>query len=400
MRRRILFVDDEPRVLHGLRRMLFSMREEWELAFAEGGEEALAKLAEEPFDAIVSDVLMPQMDGIELLARVAERHPGVIRIALSGHSERRNIPRAAVVTHQFLAKPCDPDELKRRLGAAFALRTLLTSESLRTAATRLGSLPSLPLLYQRIVGLVSQESFALEEVGELVAQDLGTCAKVLQLVNSSFFGLRRSIADPVQAVVYLGVEAVKALALFCGVFSSLDGPDLGGLSADRLWRHSARVAQLAARIVQLEEAGPRIHEEAFLGGLLHDAGQLLLAGSNPTAHAALVAAADGKLGGAAHREGEGRVFGATHDRIGAYLFGLWSLPDASVQAIAWHHDPLEAEGGVMLSLVAVHVADVLVHQAEGTTLDDVDGEFLRRSRGDRRLSAWRDAARGILEEAP
>jgi HD-like signal output (HDOD) protein/ActR/RegA family two-component response regulator len=398
MRRRILFVDDEPRVLHGLRRMLFSMREEWELGFAEGGEEALAKLAREPFDAIVSDVLMPHIDGIELLAMVAERYPGMIRIALSGHSERSRIPRAAVVTHQFLAKPCDPDELKRRLGAAFALRTLLGSESLRTAVTRLGSLPSLPRLYQRIVGLVSSDRFTLEQVGELVAQDLGTCAKVLQLVNSSFFGLRRSIADPVQAVVYLGVEAVKALALFNGVFSSLADPDLGGVSADRLWRHSVRVAQLAAKIVQLEEAGPRIHEEAFLGGLLHDAGQLLLAGSNPSAHAAIVAAAAGQIGGAAHRERERHEFGASHDRIAAYLFGLWSLPDGSVQAIAWHHDPSEAEGGIMLSLVAVHVADVLVHQAEGTASDEVDEPFLKRSRGDRRLPAWRDAARAILEE--
>ncbi len=399
MRRRILFVDDEPRVLHGLRRMLFSMREEWELAFATCAEEALEKLAEQPFDAIVSDVVMPHIDGIELLSMVAARFPGVIRIALSGHSERSRIPNAAVVTHQFLAKPCDPDELKRRLGAAFALRALLGSESLRTATTKLGSLPSLPQLYQRIVALVNAEHFALEQVGELVAQDLGTCAKVLQLVNSSFFGLRRSIADPVQAVVYLGVEAVKALALFTGVFTSLEA-DFGGLSADALWTHSARVAQLAAKIVQLEEAGARIREEAFLGGLLHDAGQLLLARAQPRVYAALVAEANGQLGGAALREAELRAFGATHDRVGAYLFGLWSLPDASVQAIAWHHDPSCAEGGVMLSLVAAHVADVLVHQAESTSSDALDADFLRACRGDRRLGDWRAAAEGIVEVSP
>ena len=80
----VLFVDDEPRILNGLRKMLQSMRDEWHMEFAESGAEALERLAAHRFDVLVTDVRMPQMSGGDLLARVQESHPEVARIALCG----------------------------------------------------------------------------------------------------------------------------------------------------------------------------------------------------------------------------------------------------------------------------------------------------------------------------
>ena len=86
MKIRVLFVDDEPRVLWGLERMLRTMRHEWEMAFAQSGRQALNILNNDPFDVVVSDIRMPGIDGPELLAEVMERHPRAVRIVLSGQS--------------------------------------------------------------------------------------------------------------------------------------------------------------------------------------------------------------------------------------------------------------------------------------------------------------------------
>src|SRR4030067_587909 len=106
---RILFVDDEPNVLSALRRSLRNMREEWEMEFIEGAENALERLKHAAFDVIVSDIRMPGMDGVELLKRVKQLYPAMTRLALSGHADLELALESSTIIHQFLAKPCEPE---------------------------------------------------------------------------------------------------------------------------------------------------------------------------------------------------------------------------------------------------------------------------------------------------
>src|SRR5438128_1673081 len=110
--RSILFVDDEPNLLDGLRRMLRSLRHEWSVEFMSSAEEALHVLAQRPFDVLVTGMRMPGMDGAELLAEVRDRYPDVVRIVLSEHGDQQAILRSVRLTHQYLAKPCDAETLK------------------------------------------------------------------------------------------------------------------------------------------------------------------------------------------------------------------------------------------------------------------------------------------------
>ncbi len=107
----VLFVDDEPRVLQGLERMLRPQRHDWHMTFVTSGADALVALASGTVDVLVTDMRMPGMNGVELMQRVAERHPRVIRIALSGHAERDVVVRAVRLAHQYLSKPCDANLL-------------------------------------------------------------------------------------------------------------------------------------------------------------------------------------------------------------------------------------------------------------------------------------------------
>ena len=111
-KKKIIFVDDEPNILDGLRRMLRSLRNEYDMHFASGGREALTLMESDRFDVVVSDMRMPGMDGAELLETIQKKHPHAIRIMLTGQADEQSILRTVGVVHQFLAKPCDPEKLK------------------------------------------------------------------------------------------------------------------------------------------------------------------------------------------------------------------------------------------------------------------------------------------------
>jgi CheY-like chemotaxis protein len=218
MKKRVLFVDDEENLREGLRRMSYLLRGEWEMAFAESGAQALALLSKAPFDVIVSDMRMPGMDGARLLDEVRQRYPQMVRLILSGHSDREMILRAVGPSHQYLAKPCDIETLLATLTRAYALRELLMNEDLRRIITAMQTLPSRPAVYAAVVEAVQSPSVSLEKIGELIQRDIGMTAKILQLVNSAFFGLQRPMSSPVQAVRLLGLETVQALILSGQIF--------------------------------------------------------------------------------------------------------------------------------------------------------------------------------------
>jgi DNA-binding NtrC family response regulator len=131
--KRILFVDDEKLILNGIRALLRKDRYRWELVFAEGGDAALAEIAKAPFDVVVSDMRMPGMDGAALLEKVKARNPTAIRMVLSGQAEEAAVTRALPVAHQFIAKPCDAQTLRRTLERACELHDTLARD--RTGAS-------------------------------------------------------------------------------------------------------------------------------------------------------------------------------------------------------------------------------------------------------------------------
>ena len=142
----LLFVDDEPKVLQGLQRQLRPMRLEWDMNFVESGHKALDFMAAHPVDIVVSDMMMPGMDGSQLLGEVLKRHPQTVRIILSGHAEREAVLRLVGPAHQYLSKPCDAEELRSAIARASPLRDLLGNERLKQLATRIKNLPTLPAL--------------------------------------------------------------------------------------------------------------------------------------------------------------------------------------------------------------------------------------------------------------
>lgn len=401
MKKRILFVDDEPNLLDSIRRMLHAQRAEWDLSFAQGGEEALALMAEAPFDVVVTDMRMPGMDGAHLLARVQELHPSTIRIILSGHSESAVVLKAVKPAHQFLSKPCTPAEIKRVINRSLALRDILSDEGVRRILTRIDSMPAVPTLFLKLLEELRKEDPSVITLGDLIAQDVGMCAGVLKVVNSSFFGLRTHVSSPHQAINLLGTETVKALVLSVNLFTRYTPDPALAFDFSALWRHSARVAVLARTIGQMETSEACSVDWCAMAGLLHDVGKLVLAAHFTPEYVQVLETV--------RRENqplhlvERAMLGVTHAEVGAYLLGLWGLDEAVVEAVFHHHSPARQEDSGFTVLAAVHAANCLDHEL--TVIDpqraphppDLDWLEARGLSG--RLPLWRETcARKAAEE--
>jgi HD-like signal output (HDOD) protein/CheY-like chemotaxis protein len=357
MKKCILFVDDEPKILEGLGRMLRVMRHEWDMHFATGGPEALDLMARQSIDLVISDMRMPVMSGLEFLTEVKARYPNVIRIVLSGHADQLLIMRAVGVAHQYLSKPCEAEALQSMVTRALELRALLSNDPIKRLISRLSVLPSLPSLYSEVVSELQSADGSIRRVGEIIAKDPGMTAKILQLVNSAFFGIRRVVSNPMDAAAYLGLEIIQSLVLSLHAFARFEACQLPGCSIDQIWSHSMAAGLLAKRIMMGENAGRAQAAEAFTAGLLHDLGKLVLAANLPQEYGAVHArSARGKV---SLQDAEREVLGSTHAEIGAYLLGLWGLPDPIIEAVALHHCPGACADKAFGLLCAVHAANAL-----------------------------------------
>jgi putative nucleotidyltransferase with HDIG domain len=386
---RILFVDDEPNVLSGLRRMLRPLRQEWSAEFAEGGAKALAAMEQAPFDVLVTDMRMPGMTGAELMEEVRRRHPHVVRILLSGQCDEASSLRALQVAHQMLSKPCGAEALKATVASACALRDLLADPALVSLVARKGSVPSLPALHAEVIREMGSADPWLDRVASLVAQDVGMSAKILQVANSSYFGGRTSVSSPKQAVTRLGLETMRALVLAVSVFSRFNVIGHGPLSLEALWTHSQAVGLLAGQIAKAEGTDARTAELAAVAGLLHDVGKLILLESLPDAYQDAFARAQAE--GRPVWEVEREAFGASHDKVGACLLGLWGLPTPIVEGVAWHHRPSACPTPSFCPLTAVHAADALL-RAGPRGAPPLDREYLERLNLLGRVACWQGLA--------
>ncbi|HYW38374.1 MAG TPA: response regulator [Terriglobales bacterium] len=355
--KRILFVDDDSKLLDGLRRSLRSLRNDFEMEFASSGPEALEILLRKQFEIIVTDMRMPGMSGAALLAEVANRHPQMIRIILSGTWDQDLRMQAVMTAHQYLSKPCDPETLRSTIGRAFALRDVLLQPAIKECVMRVGSLPSAPLVYQQFTQALRLPDISAREIGTIIAKDPAMTAKVLQLVNSAFFDICRRTANPVEAVVYLGMDAMRALGQSVSVFSAFDGPQSTRSLIAALQEHCMSAAITAVAVARAMNTSQLMLDDAMVAGLLHDLGKLVLAVHFPSEYDRILATASATE--PEQLDAERAVFGTTHAEIGGYLLWLWGLPDSIVEAVTFHHRPAQSSAQGFSAVAAVYAAEVL-----------------------------------------
>jgi putative nucleotidyltransferase with HDIG domain len=211
-------------------------------------------------------------------------------------------------------------------------------EKLRRRLSTISNLPTPPMVFNQISRVINDPSTSVKEAAAIMAEDPAMSAKVLRLANSAYFGARAEITHIKQAVLMLGLDAVKSLVLSSSVFDMFKSHKLDPEYQERFWRHSLATA-LAAKLVTRKLAPLREldSEVAFSAGLLHDLGKLIICCFMPTDHRAVVDFV--RENDCSDYQAEQEMIGFTHALIGRLLAENWKLPARIQAAIAYHHSP-------------------------------------------------------------
>ncbi len=322
----ILFVDDEPSILQGIRRTSRSMRAEWSMHFCESGPAALAFVRENPVDVIVSDMRMPGMDGAELLTEVRRIQPGCARIVLSGYAEEQAVFRSTRVAHQFLSKPCKLEELADTIQRIQRVRARVEPEVVRDLVGKIDQLPALGNVYSELMMEIESDSSSSNTLSAIVSKDVALTAQLLRLVNSTFFGLSRDIGSVAQAIGFLGVDVVRAIVAGHSLF---DNSADSTIDVDAVAHRAHVTAGLARQIAKLNDGSPTDCAESYLAGMLHEIGALALAGSSEVDTEVIRGVLESRDG-----TNERLEFGVDRFIVGSYLLGLWGFSPTVTDAIS------------------------------------------------------------------
>jgi HD-like signal output (HDOD) protein len=369
VKKRILFVDDEPAILAGLQNLLYKDRKRWDMVFALGGQLALDEIRKGPFDIVVSDMRMPGVDGATLLNTVKDECPATVRIMLSGHADREAIVRALPALHQLLSKPCDAATLRGAIERSLDGANVDRDAKIRKIVGGVDKLPTPPDIYFDLTRLMQSPTSSVTDVAQVVTRDPALAAKLLQLVNSAYFGTGQVTTSIQQAVALLGTDRLRYIALTASVFSSPGADDACGFSLQDLQRGAMRAAWLARTVAE-----PASRDEAFASTLLHDVGHVVLAlgrGSEFQAFRERAVAGEPQI------QLELELFGVTHADVGARLLAIWGLPSTIVDVVQYHHDPGSAPESCRRLASIVHVADVAVQHMPFA--DQLNKESLERA---------------------
>ncbi len=397
--KRIFFVDDEQRVVDGLPRMLRPMREEWEMAFFSSGAAALEAMDALQPDIVVSDMRMPGMNGAEFLGEVRRRHPGTVRLILSGQCDRAAVLDAAGPAHQFLSKPCSAETLRNTVARIFEVREQLASPQIRTAVSQLEALPISANHLGALVEVLAQPTPSEADLIKIVNQDLALFSKCLQLVSSGFLGSQLGVIRPAEVVAALGADALRNLVLEKRIFPTLPpGPPLEA-AASLFEKVSQATAETARRIAAEQDADEPTERLAEIGGRLARVGVAVLAVIDPAKYVQIW-----RLGVSrrmSKMDLEMRFYGVHRADVGAYLLGLWGVPSQLVDIVRNTPWPRRAKEHAFSALTAVHAACFFVEEAASELLQpnhSLDLPYLEDIGAISRLDRWRAIARDVVEE--
>jgi DNA-binding NarL/FixJ family response regulator len=349
---RTLFVDDEPRILDGLRRSLRGKRNEWEMAFAAEGSQALEMLAQEPYDVVVSDMRMPRMNGAELLTIVSREHPQIARVVLSGHIEPETAIQVAVAGHRFLTKPAEVECLTTVIEQLLQRTSGGHQAAARRMAGAVRAIPSLPEHTGRIAALLTPDA-TMSDAVHTVMHDIGLTAKLLQLSTSSFFSASPRNSSVESIVNAMGLPMVQAVAQAGHALQPAGAwdPEIEQ-HLRQTWRHAMATATLAGAV-----ASPANRPHAQAAALLQDVGQLVCLAAIGTDQRAGVDLSRQTRDGVPFRD------------VGVELLHLWGLPVPVITAVGQRDRPQAPALSGLGVAAAVRTAHLLITQT-GATLPE------------------------------
>jgi len=346
----ILFVDDERAILSSIKREFFDT--DYSLYFAESGVEALKILHENiDINMVISDFMMPQMNGYELLKKVKHLYPDIIRIVLSGYTDNSSMIRCVSenIAQLYVNKPWDKEEFIDIINKLFDTSDKLNHETFKKLVENTDKLPTIPTLFFQINKLMEDDYSSIDDIINLINKDQTMAFNILRTINSAFYGIKTGSIKT--AVLNLGLENLKSIIAAIELFN-INSSDF---YMKLLWEHSYFTNIITIKLYEyiFKKKLPQQYSSA---GLLHDIGKVVLLKLFNLEYVAFLKIKDN------NRDldlltYERNFFKYTHEELGSYILNWWQLPSPIVETALRHTKPLSSSKMYRDIVCIVHLAD-------------------------------------------
>jgi HD-like signal output (HDOD) protein len=366
--RSILVIDSHHALSAAVTKAAHLMPGRWSVVTAADPHAIADLMALHATDVVVCGI-EPLTAALGLLGLVQRRHPEALRLVAVRSVDVRHALESSNVAHQCLDRAAAPEHIAFEIARVIALQARIGNPHVRRFVGGLPRIPSMPSIYRRLKNIVSSPDYSLRDVTQAIVGDAGVAARVLRLVNSAYFGLRKPVTSLDRAVNLLGASTVSSLVFGLKVSDQFDTSGPAGRLITTEWERSLAVASGAGSIARGMGSAADIVDRAYLGGLFHNVGRMVLADNIGSRYAAVA----WPVSRAAIAARERVRFKVGHPEVAAILLASWGLDDDLVDTVAFAGDPSASVTSCLSPLVAVHAASVF--ESGG---DQVDAAFLDR----------------------
>ena len=358
---KILVVENND-VRGGALALILSQFGDYETSRASTVNEALTMIKDTNYDLVMTNTHVQQpLDGVKLaqivlLRSVVAHPPLVMMVTLEKELQLvRKCRHIGVV--DYLVYPYDPEALLQRVAGAFDQKKGLSKEDARKAISatlkKIVDLPTISQVHDRITNLLSSKKSSAADVARVMEIDQSITAKTLRLANSAVFGFNRNISSVKEAIAMIGFEQVTDLVTAVNTFEALgrvkESPYFNRMA---FWEHSIGCGIIAKVVGEKIKMDP---ERAFVAGLLHDIGKVVMDGFFPEYFSEALELANND--DIPIHDAESKKLPITHDSVGSVLARQWNLPEALIDVIGAHHSLKPNKSAYMRLTLLVHVAD-------------------------------------------
>lgn len=354
----LIFADAESAILRSARRLLHRACSGWELHFCESLDQAAdAADQSEAWILILDEKLLG--DDFSQAEAIFSRAPAALRVILTSSSDESVIYGSARIAHLVLPKPFEKQDLEHAVTRALAVAELPMSARLRSCVAGLQALPVLPEVYRRVSAELSLDDPDVDRVAGVISDQPQVLARLLQISNSALFGFTTPSKDTQQVVMRLGLDMVKHLVLFSGLFSSEAETEYAKQIADLADEAQAFAAKMQ-QLAELAQLDSKLKSEAWVAGLMHNIGKLVFL------HC-------GQLGTEADKKPVTEY--PEYETASALLLMLWGF-DLDIAKALELQNAAELPTGAT-DLLQLANATHRVIQNDTTALDDIENEQIR-----------------------
>jgi len=389
---KILLIDCLNDINEWLTQTFTMLKENWPVVVANNLDDALLYISNTQFDVVIMNLDVSSSSIQEDIQLIKNKNQDCIIVLLLSENDNESYIKSINLVHRIYSKPIQAEAFYQDLDSLINLKYKISQSKNNKKLVSINTLPSPPQTFTEIISELNSIEPSISKISNIIKRDIGLTTKLLQLINSAYYGLKSKVHNPSIAINLLGLETVKNLALTLSSFNQFSKAQIDDYTVQNILNYSLDIGKASKTYATVLGLNNSMIESASLAGMLHDIGKLAMISILPDEFKkSLRFSKDNMI---SLYQAQKETVGLTDAEIGGYLLFLWGLPECIVNAVTYHYLPSENKNTNIDIVTAVHLAYAIENETKQSQITNnaLDMNYISTLQLDNELSKLRSFA--------